>query len=149
MGELKTLADCTPHEFMRQTVRIKDSAEKWLKMTDLMGIRATNDTEYEQVKDGMSIDERAEVIGRNKKKLLEQAQKNLSKMFDAMMKDHPEETLELLALCCFVEPENVDDHPIYEYMDAFTSLINNKSVIGFFTSLLALAQTNISAQSKA
>ena len=42
---------------------------------------------------------------------------------------------------CFVEPEHVDDHSMAEYLEAFTELINDEAVIGFFTSLARLAET--------
>jgi hypothetical protein len=62
-------------------------------------------------------------------------------ILDAVMDEHPDETLNLLALMCFVEPEHVDDHTMSEYFEAFTELINNEAVIGFFTSLARLAET--------
>ena len=36
---MKNLANCTPTEFLKQTSKIKRSAEKWLKVTDIMAIR--------------------------------------------------------------------------------------------------------------
>lgn len=143
MSELKTLASCKPSEFLRQTNRIRKVAEKWLKVTKIMEIRG-NRPELEEVDESMDIEDRIAVIDRNKKRVTDQAMKNISKMLDSIMEEHPEETLELLALCCFVEPENVDDHLMSEYLDAFTSLINDKSVMGFFSSLIALVQTNTS-----
>ena len=35
----KNLANCTPKEFLVQTNRLRKSAEKWLKATDIMNIR--------------------------------------------------------------------------------------------------------------
>ena len=43
---------------------------------------------------------------------------------------------------CFIEPENVDDYPVSFYLEAFTELMNDKAVLGFFTSLLSLARTD-------
>ena len=62
-------------------------------------------------------------------------------MLEAMLEDHPDETLEVLGLCCFVEPENVDDYPISDYIQAFTRLINDETVIGFFISLARLGRS--------
>ena len=149
MGELKTLANCKPSEFLRQTARIKDVAERWLIDTKIMETRATEGEPLEPVTDDMSIDERIEVLKRNKEKQFNQAKRNISKMYDAISREYPEETLELLALCCFVEPEDVDNHSMSEYLDAFTSLMNDRSVIGFFSSLIALVRTNISTPLKA
>jgi hypothetical protein len=148
MSELKTLANCKPSEFLRQTNRIKKSVEKWLTDTDIMNIRKRLPA-LEAVPIEASVEERAEIVGRNKKAREEQAKRNVSVMLDAILEEHPDETLEVLALCCFVEPENVDDHPMSDYLDAFNSLINDKAVIGFFTSLASLVQKNTSSASKA
>jgi len=148
MSELKTLANCKPSEFLRQTNRIKKSVERWLTDTDIMNIRKRLPA-LEAVPIEASVEERAEIVGRNKKAREEQAKRNVSAMLDAILEEHPDETLEVLALCCFVEPENVDDHPMSAYLDAFNSLINDKAVIGFFTSLVSLVQTNTLSASKA
>lgn len=129
---MKNLANCKPSEFLVQTNKIRKSVSKWLTDTDVMNIR----------KRMPEIDENA-TEGERKEALRKQAGENLNAMLDAIMDEHPEETLELLALMCFVEPENVDEYPMADYLDAFNDLINNKSVIGFFTSLTQLGQINI------
>lgn len=135
---MKNLANCKPSEFLRQTVKIKKAAEKWLKLTDIMNIRKNVPT----LPKDMSIVEK-------NKRLAEIGRENVSKMFDAIAEKHPDETMELLALCCFVEPENVDDHEIAEYLDSFAELIANESVRNFFTSLVNLGLINISDTQKA
>lgn len=139
MSELKTLATCKPSEFVRQTNRIKKSVEKWLTDTDIINIRRRMPV-LEAVPADATVEEKAAIFGRNKEQTAKQARKNISAMLDAILEDHPEETLELLGLCCFVEPENVDDHTVSEYLEAFNSLINEKAVIDFFTSLALLAR---------
>lgn len=129
---MKNLANCKPSEFLVQTNKIRKSVEKWLKLTDLQGIRKR----LPPVKEGQSAEDR-------QKELQAQAQRNLSAMLDSIMEKHPEETLELLALLCFVEPENVDDYPISFYLENFTELIKDQAVVGFFISLIQLGQTNI------
>ena len=69
-----------------------------------------------------------------------QTMENLNKILDKMLVEHPKETLNVLALCCFVEPEHVDDYTIDEYMQCIMDMMQNKSVINFF-SLLAQVQT--------
>lgn len=145
---MKTLASCKPSEFLVQTNRIRKSAEKWIKETGIVEIRSIR-PDLEDVPDDATLDERVAIIERNKKKMEQQGLSNLSDMLDSILEKHPQETLELMALCCFVEPENVDDYPISEYLTAFTSLMTDKAVIGFFTSLLSLVQTRISKESKA
>jgi len=46
--------------------------------------------------------------------------------------------LELLALVCFVDPKDIDKHPMSEYMGAIAELLSNVDVLNFFTSLTSL-----------
>ena len=94
-------------------------------------------------------EERIYIAARNKVISEEQAKKNISAMLDAILEEHPEETMELLGLCCFVEPEHIDDYKVTDYLNAFNSIINDKAVIDFFISLASLGQTSISGASKA
>lgn len=138
---MKSLATCKPSEFLRQTNRIRKSVEKWLTDTDIMNIRKRL-PEYESAKKGASIEERKEVIERNAALEREQARKNLSAILDAILEEHPDETLEVLALCCFVEPQDADNHTVKEYIAVLSELLNDPDVIGFFTSLARLAPTS-------
>jgi len=148
MGELKTLVTCKPSEFLRQTNRIKKAVEKWLKDTDVMNIRKRLPS-LEVVALNATDEERREIAARNKKLSEEQAKKNLSAILDAILEEHPQETLELLGLCCFVEPSEVDNYKVTDYLNAFNSIINDKAVIDFFISLASLGQTSTSNASKA
>lgn len=129
---MKNLANCKPTEFLKQTNRIRKIAEKWLKVTGILEIRKNQP----EIPDGASDEEKTEL-------LQEQVKKNLSAILDEVLEEHPEETLELMALICFVEPENVDDHEMSEYIEAFSEIIANKAVLRFFTSLVQLGQMNI------
>ena len=129
---MKNLANCTPREFMAQTVKIKRAAADWLTKTDIANIRKRMPV----IADGLTKKEKDEAFSA-------QARANISAMFDEIMDKHPQETLDLLALLCFVEPDNVDDHPMSEYLKSLTEMIGNEAVIGFFTSLARLARTGI------
>lgn len=148
MSELKTLATCKPSEFLKQTSRIKKSVEKWLTDTDILNIRKRLPA-LEMIPKDAPQEERNAIFQRNKEKSIAQAKENISKMLDAVLEEHPDETLEVLALCCFIEPSNVDDYPVNVYLEAFNSLINDKAVLDFFTSLASLAQMNTSTASEA
>ena len=139
---LKTLADCKPSEFLRQTNRIRKAVFNWITVTDIVAIRARL-PKYEVAGKDASAEEKAGVIRRNAAALKQQQMDNMNAILDAMMDKHPDETLEVLALCCFVEPEDVDNHDFREYIDAFSRLISDEVVVGFFTSLLRLEQTGI------
>lgn len=124
---MKNLANCKPSEFLRQTYKIKKSVEKWLKLTDIMNIRKRKPN----FPDDITPEEKSELIKK-------QIRDNATAMFDAIIGEHPDETLEVLALMCFVDPEHVDDYPVKEYLKAFTELINDEDVLSFFTSLARL-----------
>lgn len=139
---MKNLANCKPSEFLKQTVRIKKSAEKWMDATQIMKIRETV-PDIKFIDDDMDEAEKSKILAENRKARSKQQRKNLSRIFDAMMDENAEGTLELLALVCFVEPENVDDHTIEEYMQAVSEMLGNEAVIGFFTSLAKWGLLNI------
>lgn len=128
---MKNLANCKPSEFLKQTNRIRKSVANWLTVTDIMNIRR-NVPEFDEKQ---SAEER-------KAALMKQASANLSKMLDSVMDEHPTETLELLALLCFVEPEHVDDYKVSDYLKSLNELVTDEAVIGFFTSLVQLAKND-------
>ena len=136
---MKNLATCKPSEFVAQTAKIKTAVANWLDAIDLMKIRAIQ-PKYEVLPIDATPEQRAEIIKKNAEIQKKQTMQNLSKILDNMLAEHPQETLEVLALCCFVEPEHVDDYTIDEYMNCIMEMMQNKSVMNFF-SLLAQMQT--------
>lgn len=126
---MKNLANCKPSEFLAQTNKIRKAVAKWLTATDIMNIRKNMPELPEEISEE---DRKAAVMA--------QAKENLSAMFDAILDEHPAETLELIALLCFVEPEDVDEHPMGEYITAINELLNDETTVSFFTSLTSLAR---------
>ena len=123
---MKNLANCKPSEFLTQTNKIRKSVSKWLTDTDIVNIRKR----MPKIKDGASDEEKETALQK-------QATENINAILDAILEDHPEETMELLGLLCFVEPENIDDYEVVDYLNAFSEIIGNKAVIGFFQSLMS------------
>lgn len=136
----KNLANCSPKEFLVQTNKIRKSVEKWLKVTDVMNIRRNVPTL--EIPEGLSPEESEKVLEEHKQKLNDAARKNLSAMLDSILEKHPDETLELLALLCFVEPKDVNNYKITEYLANVTEILNNEDVLGFFTLLMRLERTS-------
>lgn len=126
---MKTLANCRPSEFLAQTNKIRKSVSKWLTATDIANIRKRMPELPEDVEEK----DRKEAFAK-------QAKENLSAILDAILDEHPEETLELMALLCFVEPEDVDSHPVGEYIMAINELLQDETTVSFFTSLTSLAR---------
>lgn len=140
---MKNLANCKPSEFFKQTVRIKKAVENWMTETDIMNIRK-NVAKPSPITQDMTDEEKRAAVDDFKRRTEEQAKRNMSRIFDAIFDEHPDETLELLALLCFIEPKDVDNHTIDEYLKAITEMISNEAVLGFFTSLARLGLFNTS-----
>lgn len=137
----KTLANCKPSEFVAQTAKIKKAVKHWMDLTKIAEIRSQKPV-YESFQPGATAEEKKAVIERNAVAQKKQAMENFSQIVDEMLEKHPEETLQVLALCCFVEPENVDDYPVSEYLRSMMELFNDEAVIGFFTLLVQLGNKN-------
>jgi hypothetical protein len=142
---MKNLANCKPSEFFAQTVKIKKSVQEWIDATDIINILKEQPV-LEDIPENGTDAEKKEVFQRNIEKIKKFNLEKFSRLFDIACEKNAEKTLELLALCCFVEPKYVDDNPISYYLESFTELINDDAVISFFTSLAQLAQKNTSAQ---
>lgn len=141
---MKTLANCTPREFMKQTNRIRISAEKWLTATKILEIRKrmpdlpAPTTSKDKAEIQKAMDERREAFAK-------QTRENLFAMLEAMFDTNADETLELLALCCFVEPEDVDKHTMSEYLANIGELMADAGVLSFFDSLVKLGVSSMAS----
>lgn len=142
---MKNLANCTPSEFFAQTVKIKKVVQEWMEATDIIGIMQTK-VDLEKLPENPTPEQKKEVFERNVAKVRAQGMDNFSRMFDAAFEKNPQKTLNVLALCCFVDPARVDDNPMKFYLKSITELINDEDIINFFTSLAQLAQRNTSMQ---
>lgn len=138
---MKNLANCTPREFLKQTYRIKKCAENWLKSTDILNIRK-NVPELQTTK-GLTGEAKEKADAENKKIISKYVMNNLMDMLDKVLDEYADETIELLALCCFVEPEDADNHTMSEYLSSIGELLSDQGVLSFFTSLAQLDQTNM------
>lgn len=138
---MKNLANCTPKEFLKQTFKIKKAAEKWLNDIGFAEIRKTL-PELVDVKN-LTGDERDKAIAENKERIKKQSFQNLMKILDNAFDENADETVEILALACFVEPKDAEKYPMSEYLKAIGELISDEGVLSFFTSLAQLAQMNL------
>ena len=129
---MKTLANCTPREFLVQTSKIRKSVEKWLTLTKILEIRK-NQPEVEAAA--------SEEV--RKAALEKQVRLNLSSMLDAILDEYPEETAELLGLLCFIEPEDLDNHSMIELLANVTEILTSEEVLSFFISLAQLGNRGI------
>ena len=144
---MKNLANCKPTEFFKQTVKIKKAVEVWIKDVELSEIRATK-PKVRIIPSNVSDTEKMELIAENRAIIKEHTAKMMSRLFDNAFEKNADKTLELLALVCFIEPDDVDNHTVSEYLEAFTEMMNEKSVIDFFSLFLQWGQMNISGVAK-
>ena len=132
---MKTLANCTPTEFLKQTVAIKAPLEKWLAETGIPEIRKRKPEGF----DKMTAKQKEAAIA-------EQGQENLADMLAAAMERDPDGTLKVMGLCCFTEVEDIDSHPMAEYLAALLEMIGNEAVRSFFMLYLRSARPAISEE---
>lgn len=125
--KIKSLANCKPTEFARQTNKIRHYVEKWVKLTQVGEIRK----HLPEIPEGATEEEKNALIK-------EQNFKNFSEMLDKALEEHPEETIGVLAMCCFIPPEKADEQPIDLYFEVLSDLIESKAVTRFFISLVKL-----------
>ena len=132
---MKNLANCKPSEFLVQTNKIRKSVHKWLTITDILNIR-----KRAPKIDPDASEEESEAVIRN------QVVQNLNDMLDAVLDKHPKETLEVIALACFIDPKDADNHSVSEYLSSVSELLADEAVLSFFTSLARLdARTTFDA----
>ena len=143
---MKNLANCKPSEFLAQTFKIKKSVQEWLDVTELLKIR--QNTPALKPLEGLSDEEKAKAKAENEKATSDQLKKNLDLILDRMLNENAEKTLEILALCCFVEPKDVDNYPMSDYLKNIGDLLADESVMSFFLSLAQLGMKNMASVSK-
>lgn len=135
---MKTLATCSPREFLKQSNKIRKAVAEWLSLTKVMQIRKN----MPKLSDDLPEEEKHEAIEK-------QVTDNFNAILDAVLEEHPDETAELLGLICFVEPDDLDNHKMTEFMGAVAEILNSREVLDFFISLVNLASNNGSAPAKA
>lgn len=129
---MKNLANCTPREFLVQTNKIRKSVAEWLTLTKIKEIRKN----LPEIKADATDEERRKATN-------EQVKKNLMAILDSVLEEHPDETAELLGLLCFVEPEDIDNHKMSEFLGQFSEIISCEEVLSFFISLAQLGNKGI------
>lgn len=122
---MKTLANCTTAEFLRQTNKIRKAVADYLKETEILKIRKTL-----PVFPMDTSEEEKAIIMR------EQAKQNISDMLDKMLDEHAEKTVEVLALMCFKEGEEAQELEVCDILDVALELLTSERVLSFFTRLM-------------
>lgn len=138
----KNLANCTPDEFLDQTYLIMNAAEKFMKVNDILGIRSRKVEGLQEIP--TDNEEEAERVRKeNAKKITAQRMKNVKDLLTSMLHTNKEETKELLALSCFVDPAEINNYTMPFFLRNVGEMISNPDVLAFFTSAAQLEQTGI------
>ena len=134
---MKTLANCTPREFFSQTAKIKNAVKDWITKTEFLEIR----DRLPSVPENATKDEK-------KRAFREKAMENFMEIMDAAMIRHPDETIKILCLVCFIEPEEADEHTMSDFIGCIADVLADDNVASFFVSLASLGQKNTSDSAK-
>lgn len=137
---MKTLANCNAVDFLTQTNKIRKAVAKWLTDTDIMNIRK-HLPPPPALSEGMEQDEVDKVMAEHKKALEAQSKQNLMDMLDAILDEHPKETLEILGMICFLDAKEVEKIRGIELLNAGMDALSDPEVLRFFTSLVNVSQT--------
>lgn len=129
---VKTLANCTPVEFLRQTNKIKYAVENYLKLTGAREILRRRPTFS-----GDETDIEKAEITRN------QWKDNWNALSDVVLDTYAEQTAELIGLMCFMDKEQISNAQMITLLYPLLELIQNKQVSAFFQALLSLGQMNM------
>lgn len=129
---MKNLSNCTNTEFLQQAVRIRAPFKAWLERTGIPAIRARVPEGWVDMTEEEVNALPAEVREARRAAALEQAARNTAEIIDAALTLDFDNTVALLCLATFTDPERFDDVPILDYLNAVQEMMRSPRVIGFF-----------------
>lgn len=137
---MKNLANCKPTEFFKQAYKTKKAAEKWTKDLGIIELR-NRKPDLVKITKEMTPEEKQEAFEENRRRIKKAGFENTMEILEKALGADAEKTLEILALCFFIEPENIDDYEVKDFLQGVTELITTPEVVSFFTSVAQLEQT--------
>lgn len=137
---MKNLANCKPSEFFKQAYKTKKAAEKWMKDVDFIELRSRM-PELIKITKEMTDEEKQDAFRENQKRVRKAGINNTMEILDKAMGEHADETLEILAYCFFLEPSEIDNYEVKDFLQGVTEILTTPEVISFFTSVAQLGQT--------
>lgn len=136
---MKNLANCKPTEFFKQAYKTKKAAEKWMKDLDVINIRGRV-PELIKIEKESTPEERKEAFEENRRRIQRAGFENTMEILDKALGANAEDTLKILAYCFFIEPEEIDNYEVKDFLQGITELITTPEVVSFFTSVAQLEQ---------
>ena len=119
---MKSLANCTPTEFLQQAMRIRAPFREWLSRTGIPELRKRLPDGY----DDMPKEEQVTAA-------VKQGQKNFSDMIAAALEKDFDATVDLICLFTFTDRADFDSNPFQEYLAAILDCLHSEAVKDFFT----------------
>lgn len=139
---MKNLANCKPSEFFKQAYKTKKAAEKWMKDTNIIELRGRI-PELVKITKEMTEEEKQNAFRENQQRIKKAGLENALEILDKALGEHAEETLEVLAYCFFLEPSEIDNYQVKDFLQGITELLTTPEVVGFFTSVAQLGQIGL------
>ena len=136
---MKNLANCKPTEFFAQAYKTKKAAEKWMKSMGVFEIR-NRKPDLVKITQEMTPEEKKEAFEENRRRIQKAGFENTMELLEKGLGEHANETLEILALCFFINPEEIDNYEVKDFLQGITELIMTPEVVSFFTSVAQLDQ---------
>lgn len=122
---MKTLANCTVKEFLRQANKIRHEAEDLFVAADIAEIRKR------------TVKFTGEETPEEKEKLItQQAKKNISDIIDNCLDRNVDLTVKVIGLMCFKNEKEAAEMEVTEFYDVAFELLASQRVIDFFTKLV-------------
>lgn len=121
---MKTLANCTLAEFLRQTNKIRHAVADFYELCDFGTI-------MKRIPELTGEETEEELAEKNRK----QAKQNLSDVLDTCLDTNAEKTVEIIGLMCFKDADEAAAMDAGDFLDVAFSLLSSQRVIDFFTKL--------------
>lgn len=123
--KIKTLANCTLKEFLKQANRIRHEVEDLFTVANIKEIRKNIPTFTGEETE----EEKAEIIR-------QQGRKNISDILDNCLEKNVDKTVKVIGLMCFKNEKEAESMEVSEFYDVVFELLGSKRVIDFFTKLV-------------
>lgn len=122
--KIKTLANCTLKEFLKQVNKIRHEVEDLFTAANIKEIRKNIPT----FSGKETEEEKAEIIR-------QQGRKNISDILDNCLEKNVDKTVKVIGLMCFKNEKEAENMEVSEFYDVVFELLGSKRVIDFFIKL--------------
>lgn len=123
--KIKTLANCTLKEFLKQINKIRHEVEDLFTAANIKEIRKNIPTFTGEETE----EEKAKIIR-------QQGRKNISDILDNCLEKNVDKTVKVIGLMCFKNEKEAENMEVSEFYDVIFELLGSKRVIDFFIKLV-------------